>query len=177
MRQGDPPFLAKAHALGNPRLGPPHGIGEPVRRQVQLEAEGPGELGAEQHRGHRHLAIGECPERPAILPLHAARLVSRLGEAGVVDGQNAAPHRDHGAQLGPHPPRLPRRVRDELLEGLIADRVAEPSMHRRHGLPLAVVEEAFEVLTGGWRLKQPAKRSAKAPNRRKSVRADRSVTR
>ena len=37
MRQGDPPFLAKAHALGNPRLSPPHGIGEPVRlKRIEL---------------------------------------------------------------------------------------------------------------------------------------------
>ena len=40
------------------------------------------------------------------------------------------------------------RICDELLQGLIADRVAEPSMHRLHGLALAVVEESFEVLTG-----------------------------
>ena len=35
-----------------------------------------------------------------------------------------------------------------MLQGLIAARVAEASMHRLHGLPLAVVEQRVEVLTG-----------------------------
>ena len=138
------------------------GIRERVCQQTQLEAEGPGELGAEQHRGHRHLAIGDFPERPAILPLHHDRVSALLWETGVVDGQNAAPHLDHGAQLGPHQSRLPRRVRDELLQGLIADRVAEPSMHRLHGRPLAVVEEPFEVLTGRRALRVATEAARKA---------------
>ena len=104
MCQGDTPFLAKAQALGYPRLGPPRGIGEPVFRQVELEAEGPGELRAEQHRGHGHLAIGDFAERAAILPLHPDRVFPLLREAGVVEGQNAAPHRYKCAHLGPHRP-------------------------------------------------------------------------
>ena len=39
-------------------------------------------------------------------------------------------------------------IGDELLQGLITDRVAEPAMHRLHGLPLAVVEQALEILRG-----------------------------
>ena len=35
-----------------------------------------------------------------------------------------------------------------MLQGLIADGVAEPPMHRLHGFPLAVVEQRVEVLTG-----------------------------
>ena len=35
-----------------------------------------------------------------------------------------------------------------MLQGLVGDRVAQAAMHRLHGLPLAVVEEPFDVLTG-----------------------------
>ena len=175
MRQGDAPLLAKAHPLGNPRVGSPRGIREPVVRQVQLEAEGPGELRAEQHGGHRDLAVGDFAQRPAVLPFHPDRVMALLREAGVVEGQNAAPHRHHRAQLGPHWRCLPRRVRDEMLQGLIADRVAEPAMHRLHGLPLAVVEEAFEVLTGDRALRlateaarEPVGEVAESPQERAS---------
>src|SRR5262249_15866659 len=42
--------------------------------------------------------------------------------------------------------RLPRRIGDEVLEGLVAGGVAQASMHRLHGLPLAVVEQPVEIL-------------------------------
>jgi hypothetical protein len=45
---------------------------------------------------------------------------------------------------------------DEVLQRLVVDRVAQASMHRLHRLPFAVVEEAFEVLTGGMALDTPA---------------------
>jgi hypothetical protein len=40
-----------------------------------------------------------------------------------------------------------------MLQGLVADRIAEPSMHRLHGLPLAVVEERGDILARGLALR------------------------
>ena len=63
---------------------------------------------------------------------------------------------------------------------LIAARIAQPAMHRLHGLPLAVVEEPVEILAGGRRcgrrLKHALKVSMNRPSRRRSARAESVVT-
>jgi hypothetical protein len=53
-------------------------------------------------------------------------------------------------------------MRDEVRHRLILARIAQPSMHRLHGLPLAVVEQAVEILTGGVPLRLSAEARAEA---------------
>ena len=51
-------------------------------------------------------------------------------------------------------------MRDEALQGLITTRVAQPAMHRLHGLALAVVEERVEILARRFPLGTPAETRA-----------------
>ena len=44
----------------------------------------------------------------------------------------------------------------KMLQGLILTRIAQPAMHRLHGLPLAIVEQPVEILTRGVALRLPA---------------------
>ena len=52
----------------------------------------------------------------------------------------------HRPQSPPHDLGLPRRMRDEVLEGLIRRRLADPRQHRRHRLARAVAQQAVDVL-------------------------------
>lgn len=83
-----------------------------------------------------------------VLTLHADRLFALLRKARVIDREDPGADRHHLPQALPQRPRLLRRVGDEMLQGPITGRVAEPPMHRLHGLPLAVVDEGVDVLTG-----------------------------
>ena len=47
-----------------------------------------------------------------------------------------------------------------MLERLILARITQAPMHRLHGLPLAVVEQAVQILTGGVALRLPAEAGA-----------------
>jgi hypothetical protein len=58
--------------------------------------------------------------------------------------------------------RVPWRVRDEVLQRLILPGIAQPAMHRLHRLPLAVAEQAVEILTGRLTLRAPAEAGAEA---------------
>jgi hypothetical protein len=146
--QRDAPLLAESYAGWNPRLGATGRIREPLARQIQLEAERPREILAHEDRRHRDLAIGHLAPRAAVLSLHADRVFALFRKTRVVERENASAHRDRRPQARPHGRRLPRRVRDEMLQRLVADRIAQPPMHGLHRLPLAVVEEGFEILTG-----------------------------
>ena len=42
------------------------------------------------------------------------------------------------------------------MRGCLRSRITQASMHRLHGLPLAVVEQAVEILTGGVLLRLSA---------------------
>jgi hypothetical protein len=61
---------------------------------------------------HPDLAVLDAPRRPAVLPVHARRLVTLLEEPGLVDDQHAravAEALDHiGAEVIPHGVRVPR---------------------------------------------------------------------
>ena len=64
------------------------------------------------------------------------------------------------AQLRPDARGVPRRVRDEVLERLIVARIAQAPVHGLHRLPLAVVEQAVDVLGRGLALRLPAEARA-----------------
>jgi hypothetical protein len=140
MGQRDAPLLVKPHLRRNLRACSLL-VRDPVLREIQLERERPGEVIAEQDGRDRHLTIGHFAELAAVLAFDADRSLALFGKTRIVDREHAASHRHHVAQASPQSLCLPRRIGDEVLEGLVAGRVAQPSMYRLHGLPLAVVEQ------------------------------------
>jgi hypothetical protein len=141
------PFLAKSPRTGNARLRAMIVV-EPRLRQVQLHRGQPRQRPGDQGRRHRHLTIGNLAERAAVLPLHPDRRRPLLRQAGVVDRQDPGAHRNHLAQPSPERTRLPRRMGDEVLQPLIRAGVAEPTMHRLHRFPVAVVQQSPQIPTG-----------------------------
>jgi hypothetical protein len=99
--QGDAPLLSKAHTGGNSDSGAPHRIGAPLFRQVQLETQGPRELGAQQNGRDGDLAIGDLAQGATVLPFHPDRVLALLRETRVVDRQDPGAHRDQRPQAGP----------------------------------------------------------------------------
>ena len=141
-------FSRKASDRGNLRPRASVVVLGPHLRQVQLHRRQPRQSAGDQGRRDRDLAIGDLAERPAVLPLHADRRGPLLRQAGVVDGQDAVAHRNQLAEPPPERARLPRRMRDEVLQALIGTGIAQPSVHRLHRLPLAVVEQPLQIPTG-----------------------------
>ena len=95
-------------------------------------------------------------------PPHANRVPSLLREPRIIDGENAGAHGHDGAQVRPDALGIPRRMRDEVLQRLILARIAQPAMHRLHGLALAVVEQAVEILAGRVPLRLPTEARAES---------------
>ena len=80
-----------------------------------------------------------------------------LREPRVVDGEDPAAHGQSLAQPAPERAGLPRRMRDEVLQPLVVARIAQPPMHRLHGLPFAVVEQSLHVPTRVRAMRSPTK--------------------
>ena len=72
---------------------------------------------------------------------HAARRRAGL----FADDQDAVTFGPQLEETPPDPIGVPRRVRDELLKGLVDNRVRDPGHHGLHPLPIAVDEEAMHV--------------------------------
>ena len=66
-------------------------------------------------------------------------------KAGAVENQHATTLGNDLAQATPDPLGVPWRVRDEMLKGLIGDRLGDASQHRLHRLSIAVAEDALDV--------------------------------
>src|SRR2546430_10724920 len=98
-----------------------------------------------QRDGRRDLAIRDLAERATVLPNRADRVWALFRKTGAVEDQDAAAFRNHRAQSPPHLRGVPGRVRDEMLEGLIGDRLGHPRQHRLHRLALAVAEDPLDV--------------------------------
>src|SRR5262249_33865016 len=108
-------------------------------------AQEPGARPGPQCDGRRDLAIRNLAERATVLPNRAHRVRPLFGETGAVENQDAAALRNHSAQAAPHRRRIPRRERDEVLEGLVGDRLGDARQHRLHRLAVAVAEDALNV--------------------------------
>ena len=145
---GDAPFLAKAHDARNPRAGALLLVAGPTLGEIQLQRGQPRQSLRDQRSGDRDLAIGDLAQRTAVLPLRADRRGSLLRESRVVDRQHAAPRRNHLAQPPPERANLPGRMGNEVLQALIGPRIAQPTVHRLHRLPVAVAEKPLQVPTG-----------------------------
>ena len=144
-RQRQAPFLLKHECRRNARRGAPHPIGCPCVRHIQQRAERPGSPPGPERGRHGDLAIGHFPQGPAVLPRHADRMGTRLGETRFVEDQNAGALRQPRPQPTPYALGLPWRVRDEMLKGLIGRRLADASQHRRHRLARAVAQQSVDV--------------------------------
>jgi hypothetical protein len=145
-RQRQLPLRAERHRVGNP--GPrPLRRGQPLLRQVEVRAQEPGADARPQRHGHRHLAVRGLAERPAVLPGDPHRGRALFGETRAVENQHAAALGDDRSQPLPQHLGVPRRMRDEVLKGLIRSRIAQACPHGLHRLAAAVVEQARHVAT------------------------------
>ena len=106
-----------------------------------------------ERRRRRDLAIGDLAQRATVLARDADRVRALFGKAGPVEDQDAAPFRNDRSQATPDPARVPRRVRDEVLKGLVRDRLGHARQHRLHRLALAVAEHALHVGPQGHQLR------------------------
>ena len=147
LRQRHPPLLAKDQGRRNADGGAAGGIVHPHGRQIQVPREGPRAPVGDQRTRAGDLAIPDLSQRAAVLAVHPDRVRPLLGKARVIDRQDPRAHRHGRPQLRPHAGRVPRRMRDEVLEGLIRAGITESAMHRLHRLPFAVVEQAVEIPT------------------------------
>ena len=130
------PECARARALA----GVSHSSG-----RYSSRPEKPGAHAGPQRHRRRDLAIGDLAERATVLARDADRVRALFRKAGPVEDQDAAPFRNHRAQPTPDRSRVPRRVRNEVLEGLIRDRLGHARQHRLHRLALAVAEDPLHV--------------------------------
>src|SRR6185295_11801707 len=119
---------------------------EPRLGQVQLRAQKPSTHAGPQRNGRRDLAIRDLAERSTVLTHDADRVRALFGETGPIEDDHTLAFGNHGPQAAPHRGRVPRGVRDEVLERLIGDRLGDPRQHRLHRLPLAVAEDALDVV-------------------------------
>jgi len=145
-RQGEPPLLLKDDGHGNPRRGAADGVARPRLGQIEQGTHRPRALSRPQRGGDRDLAIRHFAQRAAVLARRPDRMGTRLGKARLVEDQNAGALGDLRSQPAPHDLGLPRRVRDEVLEGLIRGRLADAREHRRHRLARAVAQQPVDVL-------------------------------
>ena len=145
-RQRETPFLVKLDGRGDLHGRAAWQIARPFLRQIEQRPHRPRPLARPERGRHRHLAIRHFAQGAAVLARHPDRMRPRFREAGFVEDQNAAAFRDHRPQAAPDDLRVPRRMGDEVLEGLIRRGIADPLEHRRHRLARAVAQQTVDVL-------------------------------
>ena len=116
------------------------------------------------------------PSAPQVLARHADRRRALFRKARPVEDQHPAALGQHRPQPPPDAVGVPGRVRDEVLKGLIGDRLGDAGQHRLHRLPLAVAEDALHVTPqrqqlrpmaeAAFELLEPAHQSLNARRRR-----------
>src|ERR1019366_5450099 len=130
----------EANLFRHIRLAPTFAILSPVLRQIQPIGHRQTCMVIGNRQRHRDLAIVLLAKLAAILPRYPDRVPPLLGKAGVVDdpGFNRPVTLDlrqhHLAHLGQHPLVRPRRVADEMQQGLMLRRTPRRRRHRRHRL-------------------------------------------
>jgi len=154
-RQRLAPLFAKRERRGNAPPDPPEG-GEPGFRQIQLRADEPRLRPGPQRRGDGDLVVADLAQRPRILAVDPHRRGALLGKARAVEHQHAFAGWNRCPQSAPHGLRTPRRRGDEVLQRLVAARVAQPLPHRLHRLATAVAQRALHVPAQAAPLGAPA---------------------
>lgn len=138
------PLFLELNGRGNPAACP-RLRRHPRLGQIQLGAEEPRLRPRPERCGGRHLAIRNLAEGTTVLARHPHRSVALLRKTRPVENQYAFARGNHPPQLPPQPLGRPRRRRDEVLEGLIAARIADAREHRAHRLPGTVTQQAEQV--------------------------------
>jgi hypothetical protein len=139
-----PPFCVKPDRPRDARLRA-RGVGKPLLGQIQRGTQQIRPDARPQCRGDRHLAIGDFPQGAAVLPRHPDRLTALFGKARAIENQQAFAFRNHRAQATPHRVGVPRRVGNEVLEGLVRSRLRHPRQHGFHRFARAVAEQPLDV--------------------------------
>ena len=85
------------------------------------------------------------PKAPQYLTRRPHRMGAGFRKAGAIENQHATTLGNDLAHATPDPVGVPRCVRDEVLKGLIRDRLGDASQHRLHRLSIAVAEDALDV--------------------------------
>ena len=125
---------ARALRWRQPRLG-----------EIQRRAQHPRLCPRPQRDRHRRLAVGDFPQRAAVLPRHADRVRPLLRKARAVENEDARAIGNRGAQVSPHGVGRPRRIGDEMLKRLIRARIADALQHRAHRFAAAVAQQPEQV--------------------------------
>src|SRR4051812_10035521 len=154
--QGDLPLGLQGPELrGNIRLIESRLVPDPGLRQVQLQGQGVVALGADVVDTDGDLAVGLLAQRPAVLPLDADGELPLLGEAGIVDDEDALGTGEGPGQVLAVGSQdllfVPGALVEELLEGLLGvldlqvGRQGDALGHRLDALALAVEEQSLEI--------------------------------
>ena len=144
-RQRLTPFLLEGRAGRNLCPRAPVGVAEPRFREIQQRTGHPRAHAGPERGRRRDLAIRDLAQRTTVLTRHADRMGALFGKTGAVDDQYAAALGQHLEETPPDPVGVPRRVRDEMLKALVADRVRDAGQHRLHRFAIAVAEDAVHV--------------------------------
>ena len=164
--QGDLPLGQRATMLlGHPGPVQPRGVAQPGLGKVEPHRQGMMALRRDVVDRGCDLAVGLLARGPAVLPLHPDGVRALLGEAGVVDDEDArrgGKCRGHGRAITPPDGLLvPGALADELLEGLVQigddefGREDDLPRERFDALPLAVEDQPLEVDAGVLGLSGP----------------------
>jgi hypothetical protein len=154
-RQRLAPLFLKRDRRRDARARPRRG-GDPRLGQVQRAAEQIGAGPGPQRGGDGHLAIGDLPQRSAVLTRHADRVHPLFGETRAIDDHQTFAFGNPRAQATPDRVGTPRRIGDEMLEGLVRARVGDARQHRFHGFARAVAEQPLHVPSEGEHLRAMA---------------------
>ena len=117
----------------------------PLFGKVQRGAQAPRARAGPEGGGHGDLAIRHLAERSTVLTRHTDRRRPLFGKARAVENQHASSFGEHGTQAPPDAIRVPERMGDEVLKGLVRHGLGDPRQHGLHRLPLAVAEDALDV--------------------------------
>ncbi len=162
------------------RLAPGGATAGPVATSPETDRRGNARLLPRARRQPFLGQIQRAPRHHARAPVHSAAVTATwqfailpsapqycratptecgpcFGKARAVEDQHAAAFGHHRAQPSPDAIRVPRRMRDEMLERLVRDRLGHPRQHRLHRLPLAVAEHALHVRPQRQQLRAMAK--------------------
>jgi hypothetical protein len=143
-RQGQLPFRRESHGRGN--LGPrPLARRQPFLGQIQRRAQQPRPGPRPQRHGDGRLAIGDLAARPAVLSGDPDGGQPLFGETCPVENQHTRTFRNAFAQPFPERLGVPRRMRDEMLEGLIGAGIAQARPHGFHRLAPTVAQQAADI--------------------------------
>jgi len=147
------PLLLEAHGAGDVRALTARGILGPALREIQRGADQPRAHARPERRRHGHLAVADLAQTPRVLARNADRVLALFRKARVVEQQHAPALRQLRPQDPPHACRRPRRVRDEMLEGLIVRWIGHAGEHRLHRLARAVAQQPGHVVPERHRLR------------------------